>query len=46
MEAIVGWGLVLAGVFVAREIARQQAGRETAPEPVPVRTEEPSRRAL
>jgi hypothetical protein len=44
MEALVGWGLVLAGVFVAREIARQQEEREAAPEPVPVRSDEPKRR--
>lgn len=44
MEALVGWGLVLAGVFVAREIARQQEEREAKPEPVPVRSDEPKRR--
>lgn len=44
MEAVIGWGLVLAGVFVAREIARQQAEREAKPEPVPVRSDEPRRR--
>lgn len=44
MEAMVGWGLVIAGVFVAREIARRQAEREVTPEPVPVRSEEPRRR--
>lgn len=44
MEAIVGWGVVLAGIFVAREIARQQAQREAQPKPVPVRNEKPRRR--
>jgi hypothetical protein len=44
MEALIGWGLVLAGVFVAREIAHQQTKREVAPKPVPVRSDEPKRR--
>jgi hypothetical protein len=45
MEAIIGWGLVLVGVYVAREIARQQTERETTPEPVPVRSDDSPRRA-
>lgn len=44
MEGLIGWGLVLAGVFVAREIARQQAEREVKPEPIPVRSDEPRHR--
>ncbi len=44
MEAVIGWGLVLAGAWVAREIARQQAEREITPEPVPVRADNRRRR--
>ena len=40
MEAVIGWGMVLAGVWVAREIARQQAEREAKPEPIPVRADD------
>lgn len=44
MISVVGWGVILAGLWAAREIARAQQEAEVVAKPVPVRSDKRPRR--
>lgn len=44
MISVVGWGVILAGLWAAREIARAQQEEKAVAEPVPVRSDRRPRR--
>lgn len=46
MTSVIGWGLLIGGAWIAREIARlQKEVAEKAVQPVPVRSKPPHRQA-